>query len=155
MFAEQAPFFLQPIFHQDMYSLSSSPRASKGVLLDITYSDPDLKSLVNVAISDWAKEDNLPFFSKRGRLWSDFLALGLPEPKDVQNISLVQNEYLCVRVKAICYASLVCSSLTTHFLITYNKPSRTWSQFWLRASTSISNSKCVLCLSHIMVSTRH
>ena len=111
MFAEQAPFL------SSMYSLSSSPRATRGVLLDITYGDPDLKSLVNVGISEWAKEDNIPFFSKRGRLRSDFLALGLPEPKDVQNVSLVQNEYLCVRVKAICDASLVCSSLSTHYII--------------------------------------
>jgi len=77
------------------------------VLLDITYSDPDLKPLANVATSEWAKEDNLKLVLRQGRLRDDFWALGLPEPQDVQSVSLVDNEYLCVRVKVTCDPSLV------------------------------------------------
>ena len=41
------------------------------------------------------------------------VAHGLPEPTEVQKVSLVQNEYLCVRVKVTCDASLVFPSRYT------------------------------------------
>lgn len=113
------------------------------------------KPLANVAssTSEWAKDDNLFLFLKDGRLRDDFWALGFPEPKDVQSVSLVENE--CLEVGAcqshsrrICAQCLVVPSRSTSLDILITQTNQNLESTLAPGNKYLHRFKSMHCLAH-------